>query len=156
MEQNDLLAICGVSCALQFTFVRHHQILAGRLVGLEPWVAASPNSVMFALDKLGFFLQGLATLFLAPLFAGRRLTNTIRRLLVVNGIDTIGLIVLTGVMSFSSASGETLYRATTVVWAAVLTTALLLVAEHSRVDCCRALPQPRHRVNRDACRIRRL
>jgi hypothetical protein len=96
-------AICGVSCALQFTFVRH-QILAGRLVGLEPWVAASPNSVMFALDNLGFFLQGLATLFLAPLFGGRR------------------------IMPFGSASGQILYRATTVVWAAVLTTALLLVA----------------------------
>jgi hypothetical protein len=120
-------AICGVSCALQFTFVRH-QILAGRLVGLEPWVAASPNSVMFALDNLGFFLQGLATLFLAPLFGGRRIMNTIRWLLVVNGIGTIGLIVLTGVISFGSAGGQTLYRATTVVWAAVLTSALLLVA----------------------------
>jgi hypothetical protein len=97
-------------------------------VGLEPWVAASPNSVMFALDNLGFFLQGLATLFLAPLFGGRRITNAIRWLLVVNGVGTIGLIVLTGVMSFGSASGQALYRATTVVWAVVLTTALLLVA----------------------------
>ena len=38
------------------------------------------------------------------------------------------MVVLTGVMSFSSAGGQTLYRATTAVWAAVLTTALLLVA----------------------------
>jgi hypothetical protein len=120
-------AICAATCALQFTFVRH-QILAGRLAGLEPWVAASPNSVMFALDNLGFFLQGIATLFLAPLFGGRRITNAIRWLLVVNGIGTIVLIALTGVMSFSSASGQTLYRASTVVWAALLTTALLLVA----------------------------
>lgn len=120
-------AICGATCALQFTFVRH-QILGGSSAGLEPWVSASPNSATFALDNLGFFLQGIATLFLAPLFGGRRLMNAIRWLFVVNGVGTIGLIVLTGVMSFGSASGQSLYRASTVLWAALLTTALLLVA----------------------------
>ncbi len=120
-------AICGATCALQFTFVRH-QILGGSLTGLEPWVSASPNSAMFALDNLAFFLQGIATLFLAPLFGGSRIMNAIRWLFVVNSILTIGLIVLTGVMSFGSAGGQTLYRASTVVWAALLTTALLLVA----------------------------
>ncbi len=36
-------AICGITCALQFMFVRH-RILGGSLTGLEPWVSASPNS----------------------------------------------------------------------------------------------------------------
>lgn len=119
--------ICIGDCALQFTLVRQ-RILSGNLTGLEPWVSASPNSALFALDGLAFFLQGISTLFLAPLFGGSRLMDTIKWLFIVNGILSIGGILMISLMSLGSASGQALYLASTVVWATLLMIALILLA----------------------------
>lgn len=119
--------ICVATCVLQFTFVRYRINDASPAV-LEPWASASPLSATFALDNIGFFLQGIATLCLAPLFGGDRITNSIRWLFIVNAIECFGLILLASFMGFGTKDRHALYLGTTVVWAAVLGTALVLVA----------------------------
>ena len=118
--------ICVATCVLQFTYVRY-RIDDGNLAVLEPWTSASPRSATFALDNLAFFLQGIATLFLAPLFGGTRITNAIRRLFILNGAGSLVLILLAGFVGFETPGLNALYLATTAVWAAILGTALVLV-----------------------------
>jgi hypothetical protein len=125
----DWLLIVGeepLEQVLQLSVVHGNAQCPLRARGPEP--GHLPNGRGVDVTWVGGLPPTDTTLFLAPLFGGRRITNAIRWLLVVNGIGTIGLIVLTGIMSFGSAGGQTLYRATTAVWAAILTTALLLVA----------------------------
>lgn len=118
--------ICIATCVLQFTYVRY-RIDDGNLAVLEPWASASPRSATFALDNLAFFLQGVATLCLAPLFGGNRITNSIRRLFIVNAIGCFVLILLASFMGFDTSGRHALYLGTTVVWAAILGAALVLV-----------------------------
>lgn len=119
--------ICVSTCVLQFTYVRY-RINDGDLAALEPWTSASTKSATFALDNVAFFLQGIATLCLAPLFGGTRITNAIRWLFVANGVGCLGLILLASFMGFETAASHALYLATTLVWAALLGAALILVA----------------------------
>ncbi|HEU4898288.1 MAG TPA: hypothetical protein VFX88_12100, partial [Actinomycetota bacterium] len=120
-------AICSANCVLQFSFVRQ-QLASGNLAGLEPWTSASPNSALFVTDNLGFFLQGIATLALAPLFGGSRLMNAIKWLFILNGVSTAAGLVLISVSSLASPSGQALYTVTVLVWGIVLAVALLLLA----------------------------
>lgn len=119
--------ICVATCVLQFTYVRY-RIHDGNLAVLEPWASASPRSATFALDNLAFFLQGVATLCLAPLFGGNRITNSIRWLFIVNAVGCLALILLASFMGFETPGQNTFYLALTVVWAAILGTALVFVA----------------------------
>lgn len=120
-------AICSANCVLQFSFVRQ-QLASGNLAGLEPWTSASPNSALFVTDNLGFFLQGIATLALAPLFGGSRLMNAIKWLFILNGVSAAAGLVLISVSSLASPSGQALYTVTVLVWGIVLAVALLLLA----------------------------
>jgi hypothetical protein len=87
-------AIVGVTYYLQVTYVR--QRILGGFYGpdFELWVVASPNSILFSINLLGFFFLGLSTLFAAPLFGGSRLESGLRALLVLHGVmAVVGLVI---------------------------------------------------------------
>jgi hypothetical protein len=118
----------GVAHGLMLTFVRQ-RILSGDLTGLEPWIDANPNSAMFkGFDMLAYAFQGLSTLFLAPLFRGGTVMKAIRWLFLANGI--IGIAGLVGItfISIGSAAAQAIGVDTTVLWSALLTAALALLA----------------------------
>lgn len=56
---------------------------------LTRFIYHAPNSVVFAVDILGFFFLGIATLCTAPLFASERVERTIRWLFIAFGIENI-------------------------------------------------------------------
>jgi hypothetical protein len=94
--------LCGVNYFVQITVVRQ-SILNGDFVRLAPFIMANPQSAMLAIDTLGYFFLFLATLFAAPIFAGGKLENAIRWLLVISGI--LGLF---GVLGFAIGE-QTMY-----------------------------------------------
>lgn len=128
-------AICSANCFLQLSFVQQRIAAGADLGALEPWTSASPNSALFATDNLAFFLQGLATVALVPLFGGSRMMNTIKWLFVSNGVfNAIGLVVISA-LSMETSSGRILYFFMVLGWATVLgaSLALLSVVFHRRL-----------------------
>lgn len=119
--------IVTVNYTLQFTFVRQ-SVLRGDLTGLDTWTAGNPNSAIFATDILGYLFQGLATLFLAPLFRGGRLLMAIKWLFVANGAQGIAGILAITFVSVGSAEGQALGVASLMVWGTLLSIALFLLA----------------------------
>jgi hypothetical protein len=62
----------------------------GNTVGLENFVQANPNSIMTAIDMLGWTLfLGLSSLFIFTVFEGDRLKRIIRYGFLVNGISCL-------------------------------------------------------------------
>ena len=51
---------------------------------------ANPKSLAWAIEMFGYAILGLATIVVAPLFSGGGLQRTIKRLLIVNGVASIG------------------------------------------------------------------
>lgn len=79
-------ALSGVHYFVQLSTVRHN-IAAGTLDGLQHLIQANPNAAILAVNMLGFTLfLGLASLFVAPVFAGDRLRAVIRYSFLANGI----------------------------------------------------------------------
>lgn len=78
--------LIGVNYFVQLTAVRL-SLVKGEIAGLEHIVQANPYSTVSAVNMLGWTLFfGLASLFVAPVFAGGRLEKTIRIAFLVNGI----------------------------------------------------------------------
>jgi len=88
-------ALTGLNYFVQLTVVRQ-SLTAGQLDGLAPFIMANPQSVMLAIDTLGYFFLFLACLFAAPVFAGGRLETAIRWLFAASG--ALGLM---GVLGFA-------------------------------------------------------
>lgn len=62
----------------------------GQIAGLEYFVQANPNSIMTAIDMLGWTLfLGLSSFFIFPIFTGDRINNLIRYSFILNGISCI-------------------------------------------------------------------
>jgi len=79
-------ALTGLHYFLQLTAVRFG-VLHGELEGLGQVVQANPYSAVSAVNMLGWTLfLGLASLFLAPVFAGDRLARAVRWALIANGV----------------------------------------------------------------------
>lgn len=79
-------ALTGIHYFVQITTVRW-QISQGQLAGIEQFLQAKPDSVIAAVNMLGWTLFfGLSSLFVAPVFAGSKLACAIRRLFLANGI----------------------------------------------------------------------
>jgi hypothetical protein len=91
---------------------------------LARFLPYSTESVMFALEILGWgFFLSLATLFVAPLFGGNRLLNSIRWLLIL-----FALFSLMSVVGFATATPIT--AAAFVAWGPILLVLALLLAVH--------------------------
>jgi len=79
-------ALTGSHYFVQISAVRW-QLNEGQLAGIEQFLQAKPDSVMAAVNMLGWtFFFGLSSLFVAPVFGGSRLAHAIKRLFFVNGI----------------------------------------------------------------------
>ncbi len=88
-------ALTGLNYFVQLTVVRQ-SLLAGQIDGLEPFIMANPQSVMLAIDTLGYLFLFLACLFAAPVFSGGKLETAIRWLFAASG--ALGLL---GVLGFA-------------------------------------------------------
>jgi hypothetical protein len=79
-------ALVGGFYFVQLSAVRL-SVMKDQLAGLEQIVQANPYGMLSALNMLGWTLFfGLSSLFVAPAFAGSRLSNFIRWLFVINGV----------------------------------------------------------------------
>src|SRR5207245_3322048 len=67
-------------------FVRGDAARAGLLT-------IEPGGVLNAIDGLGYAFLGLALLFAAPVFVGRRLARLIRWLLLANGVAVVPILL---------------------------------------------------------------
>lgn len=79
-------ALIGMHYFVQISAVRL-SLIQGNADGLEQFVQGNPYSALAAINVLGMTLfLGLASLFIAPVFAGRRLEWVIRYAFLLNGI----------------------------------------------------------------------
>jgi hypothetical protein len=99
-DEKKILGVLGLSftaiCVTLVSITYYTQlsvvpnsIKSGATEELTRFVYHSPNSFVFAIDILGFFFLGLATLCAAPLFETRKLELAIRGLFVAFGIENI-------------------------------------------------------------------
>ena len=78
--------LTGVNYFIQLSVVRQN-IANGHLEGLAQIVQANPTSAISAINMLGWSLfLGLSSLFIAPVFSGSRLEQTIKAIFIANGI----------------------------------------------------------------------
>jgi len=82
------VTLAGTNYYTQLSIVPN-SIHSGATDELTRFVYHSPNSFVFAVDMLGFFFLGLATLCAAPLFENGKLERAIRWLFVAFGIENI-------------------------------------------------------------------
>lgn len=81
--------LISINYFVQLSSVRQN-IAKGQFDGLQHFVQVNPSAPMLALNMLGWTLFfGLASLFLAPIFSGNPLQNTIRYALIANGCFTL-------------------------------------------------------------------
>lgn len=132
-------ALCGLGLALLYagavslvymtiiTFVTPALELGGRSLA-APFAFDVNGSFMQAVDGLGYFLQCLATLFAAPVFASR---SAIRRAFVANGV--VGFFVLVSYMPlvFSGVIYQA-FEGIAALWIVTLPAAMLLGASYFR------------------------
>jgi hypothetical protein len=79
-------ALTGINYFVQLSAVRL-AVVQDATAGLEQIVQANPISAVAAVNVLGWSIFfGLASLFMAPLFAGSRLQTFIRVCLILNGV----------------------------------------------------------------------
>lgn len=119
--------IVGFNYGLQFTFVRQ-SLHSGNLAGLEAWAAANPTSAIFAADMVGYLFQGLATLFLAPLFRGGRVATAVSWLFVWNGLAGVAGVAAIALVSFGSGGPQWIGVAVLLAWGVPLSAALFVLA----------------------------
>lgn len=92
-------AMVSINRFVQLTVVRHSEI-KGQMEGLERFLPYSSQSVMFALEILGWgIFSGIALLFIAPLFNFGKLDSGIRWSFI-----TYGILSVTGAIGYVFAS----------------------------------------------------
>lgn len=78
--------LVGLFYFVQVTAVRWN-VDRGTLQGIEQFIQSKPDAALAAANMLGWTLFfGLSSLFVAPVFTGRRLAGAIRVLFILNGI----------------------------------------------------------------------
>ena len=85
-----IFAACmGIHYFVQISSVRL-SIANGQIAGLEQFIQSNPTSVIAGINMVGWTLFfSLASLFIAPVFAGNRLNKVIRNAFISNGIICI-------------------------------------------------------------------
>ena len=119
-------ALTGLNYFVQLTVVRQ-SLVAGQMDGLAPFIMANPQSVMLAIDTLGYFFLFLACLFAAPVFAGGRLETAIRWLFLGSG--ALGLL---GILGFALGQQQLYFIGLMISGAPFLVLTVLLAALYYR------------------------
>jgi hypothetical protein len=102
-------------------FVVEPHILRGEAAKVGPFLF-EPGSFVQMVDGLGYTFMGLATLFAAPVFAGRGLAGWLRGLFLANG--ALSALVFLAYVAYSTALGAP--------WALVFPVLPILLAAYFR------------------------
>ncbi len=123
-------ALAGTNYIVQLSIVRDG-ILDGQTQGLAWLVFQNPDSIMLALDFVGWFFLGLAFLSVVSFFKVGRLNRAIRYLLITSSLA--GVLLLAGLVTHNPAIGQVFL---TMMSALLTCTDILLVVFFRRLFDC--------------------